>query len=38
MTVMKDVSIVKSEFVEGEKAVNKIQDFQVTSRNPLKSG
>lgn len=28
MTVMKDVSFVKSEFVQGEKAINKIQDFQ----------
>lgn len=27
MTVMKDVSIAKSEFVEGEKAITKIQDF-----------
>lgn len=27
MTVMKDVAIVKSEFVEGEKAITKIQDF-----------
>jgi phytanoyl-CoA hydroxylase len=28
MTIMKDVSIVKSEFVKGEGAVNKIQDYQ----------
>jgi len=28
MTVMKDVAIVKSEFTDGEKAINKIQDFQ----------
>ena len=28
MTVMKDVSIVKSEYVKGERAINKIQDFQ----------
>ena len=28
LTVMKDVAIAKSEFVEGEKAVTKIQDFQ----------
>jgi phytanoyl-CoA hydroxylase len=28
MTVMKDVSIAKSEFVEGEQAITKIQDFQ----------
>ena len=27
MTVMKDISIAKSEFVQGEKAVTKIQDF-----------
>ena len=27
MTVMKDVSIAKSEFVDGEKAITKIQDF-----------
>lgn len=27
MTVMKDVAIAKSEFVEGEKAITKIQDF-----------
>ena len=27
MTVMKDVTICKSEFVEGEKAITKIQDF-----------
>ena len=27
MTVMKDVSIAKSEFLEGEKAITKIQDF-----------
>lgn len=27
MTVMKDVSIAKSEFVEGEKAITKVQDF-----------
>ena len=30
MTVMKDVSIVKSEYGEGERAINKIQDFQVS--------
>ncbi|XP_064632529.1 phytanoyl-CoA dioxygenase, peroxisomal-like [Lineus longissimus] len=28
MTIMKDVSIAKSEFVNGEGAINKIQDFQ----------
>lgn len=28
MVVMKDVSILKSEYVKGEKAINKIQDFQ----------
>ena len=28
MLVMKDVSILKSEYVQGEKAINKIQDFQ----------
>ena len=28
MVVMKDVAIVKSEFMQGEKAVTKIQDFQ----------
>ena len=28
MTVMRDVAIAKSEFVQGEKAVNKVQDFQ----------
>ena len=27
MTVMKDVTIAKSEFVQGEKAITKIQDF-----------
>ncbi|RNA02638.1 phytanoyl- peroxisomal [Brachionus plicatilis] len=27
MTVMKDVAIAKSEFLEGEKAITKIQDF-----------
>jgi phytanoyl-CoA hydroxylase len=27
MTVMKDITIAKSEFVEGEKAITKIQDF-----------
>jgi phytanoyl-CoA hydroxylase len=27
MTVMKDVAIAKSEFVDGEKAITKIQDF-----------
>ncbi len=27
MTVMKDVSIAKSEFLDGEKAITKIQDF-----------
>ena len=27
MTVMRDVTIAKSEFVEGEKAITKIQDF-----------
>lgn len=27
MTVMKDVAITKSEFLEGEKAITKIQDF-----------
>ena len=29
MTVMKDVAIAKSEFQTGERAINKIQDFQV---------
>lgn len=28
LVVMRDVSIAKSEFVEGEKAVTKLQDFQ----------
>ncbi|CAI4228409.1 unnamed protein product [Auanema sp. JU1783] len=28
MTVMKDVSIAKSEFLSGEKAITKVQDFQ----------
>ncbi|KAI5617877.1 phytanoyl-CoA dioxygenase, peroxisomal [Silurus asotus] len=28
LTVMKDVTIAKSEFVQGEKAVSKLQDFQ----------
>lgn len=28
LLVMKDVSIAKSEFVEGEKAVTKLQDYQ----------
>jgi phytanoyl-CoA hydroxylase len=28
MTIMKDVTLSKSEFVQGEKAVTKIQDFQ----------
>ena len=28
MLVMRDVAIAKSEFVQGEKAVTKIQDFQ----------
>ena len=27
LTVMKDITIAKSEFVEGEKAITKIQDF-----------
>lgn len=27
MTVMKDIAIAKSEFLEGEKAITKIQDF-----------
>jgi hypothetical protein len=27
MTVMKDVSIAKSEYLDGEKAITKIQDF-----------
>jgi phytanoyl-CoA hydroxylase len=27
MTIMKDVAIAKSEFVDGEKAITKIQDF-----------
>lgn len=27
MTVMKDVAIAKSEFLEGEKAITKVQDF-----------
>ena len=27
MTVMKDVAIAKSEFLDGEKAITKIQDF-----------
>lgn len=29
LTVMKDVAIAKSEFVQGEKAVTKLQDFQI---------
>ena len=29
MTIMKDVAIAKSEFQSGERAVTKIQDFQV---------
>ncbi|KAK6046624.1 hypothetical protein COOONC_15870 [Cooperia oncophora] len=28
MTVMRDVAIAKSEFVSGEKAITKVQDFQ----------
>lgn len=28
LTIMKDVAISKSEFVSGEKAITKIQDFQ----------
>ncbi len=28
MTVMRDVAIAKSEFVTGEKAITKVQDFQ----------
>lgn len=28
LLIMKDVSIAKSEFVEGEKAVTKLQDYQ----------
>lgn len=28
LVVMKDVSIAKSEFVQGQKAVTKLQDFQ----------
>lgn len=28
LVVMRDISIAKSEFVEGEKAVTKLQDFQ----------
>lgn len=28
ITIMRDVAIAKSEFVAGEKAVTKIQDFQ----------
>ncbi|KHJ97935.1 hypothetical protein OESDEN_02091 [Oesophagostomum dentatum] len=28
MTVMRDVAIAKSEFVSGEKAITKLQDFQ----------
>lgn len=28
LLVMRDVSIAKSEFVEGEKAVTKLQDYQ----------
>ncbi|KAK0398897.1 hypothetical protein QR680_002802 [Steinernema hermaphroditum] len=28
MTVMRDISIAKSEFVSGEKAITKVQDFQ----------
>jgi len=27
MTVMKDITIAKSEFLEGEKAITKVQDF-----------
>ena len=29
LTIMKDVAIAKGEFMEGERAINKIQDFQV---------
>uniref|UniRef100_A0A914C0W0 phytanoyl-CoA dioxygenase n=1 Tax=Acrobeloides nanus TaxID=290746 RepID=A0A914C0W0_9BILA len=32
MTVMKDVSIAKSEYIQGEKAVTKVQDF---NRDPV---
>ena len=32
LTIMKDVAIAKSEFKGGEKAVTKIQDFQVRGR------
>lgn len=28
LTIMKDIAIVKSEYVEGEKAITKLQDFQ----------
>jgi phytanoyl-CoA hydroxylase len=28
MTVMRDVAIAKSEFIQGEKAITKLQDFQ----------
>ena len=28
MTVMRDIAIAKSEFVPGEKAITKIQNFQ----------
>lgn len=28
LVIMRDVSIAKSEFVQGEKAVTKLQDFQ----------
>ena len=31
LTIMKDVAIAKGEFMEGERAINKIQDFQVYS-------
>jgi hypothetical protein len=30
MIMMKDVSIAMSEYQEGERAINKIQDFQVS--------
>ena len=28
MTIMRDIAIAKSEFVPGEKAITKVQDFQ----------
>ncbi len=34
MTVMKDVSMTKSEYGAGERSINKIQDFQVGCGEP----